>query len=148
MSAREAIRYLDYVTAAPVHARCYRLEMTRWAPDLGLKEDTIFSTPPREVIFTAVKMNVLSGAPNSFRVEPLHAPYSVHGPGDWSYKGDSLFVTWSTGFSGLQMRLHVARDTLSGKASTFWDFSRTTQTADVRGIPVQCGEDSHHPLGR
>lgn len=146
--AREAIRYLDHVTAAPVYGRCYQLAMTRWMPEMGLQDDTIFSTPPHRVRFTGVRMDERSNAPNSFRVEPLREPYSVHGPGEWSYRGDSLYITWSTGYSGLHMRLRVASDTLTGNASTFWDFTRATQAADVRGIPIECGDISRPPAQR
>jgi hypothetical protein len=91
------------------------------------------------VQFSTVKNERNAGGPPFvLRVEPMDGRYSVHGPGTWQYWGDVIKVAWSTGFSGLTMQLSSARDTLTGTASTFWDFPRPTQTARVRGSPIPC----------
>ena len=45
-------------------------------------------------------------------------------------------------------QLRAVGDTLAGKASTFWDFPRTTQSTEVRAIRVECGNAPRHPTPR
>jgi hypothetical protein len=115
--------------------------MSPWERRLEIGEDTIFSTPPETVRFSTVQyeMGSLDTIPR-LRVEPaLGSVYTVHGPGWWRQAGDSVVVVWSTGFSGLDMRLHVLGDTLEGIASTFWDFPREGQVSKVHALAVPCG---------
>ena len=138
--ATMALEYLDFGTTSPIAGRCFRLMLTPWLEALAIGEDSIFSTPPRVVRFSTVKRAWRSYDESLWmRVEPtLGEPHSVHGPGFWRPYGDSVEVAWSTGFSGLTMNLHTATDTLRGLASTFWDFPRPTQVAQVLGVPTRC----------
>lgn len=141
--ATQVLQYLREVGRLPVADACFDLSLAPWKPNLGLGEDTIFSTPPITVRFSRVK-SFGFGSYNgrlSFRVLPTNgAKMSVHGPGFWTpIRGtDSLSIVWTTGFSGLTMKLAVTRDTLRGVAETFWDFPRPEQTSQVTGIRTLC----------
>jgi HEAT repeat protein len=135
-----AIQFLDYATSSPVAGRCFRLALSPWQEPLALGEDTVFTTLPAFVRFSTVKYErrTVDESP-SLRVEPaLGHSYSIHGPGAWLPQADSSEVIWSTGFSGVTMKLGVVNDSLRGVARTFWDFPRDGQTSRVLGIPVHC----------
>ena len=143
LGATQVLQYLRDVGRLPIADACFDLSLAGWKPSLGLGEDTIFSTPPTTVRFSRVK-SFGFGSYNgrlSFRVLPANgASMSVHGPGYWTpIRGtDSVSIVWTTGFSGLTMKLAVARDTLHGVAQTFWDFPRPPQTSQVTGRRVVC----------
>jgi len=141
--ATQVLQYLRDVGRLPVANACFDLRLGPWKPNLGLGEDTIFSTPPKTVRFSRVT-SFGFGSYNgqlSFRVLPANgARMSVHGPGFWTpIRGtDSVSMVWTTGFSGLTMKLAAAGDTLRGVAETFWDFPRPEQTSRVTGIRMPC----------
>lgn len=141
--ATRVLQYLREVGRLPVADACFDLSLAPWQPNLGLREDTIFSTPPMNVRFSRVKSFGFGSYDGrlSFRVLPAKgASMSVHGPGFWTpIRGaDSVSIVWTTGFSGLTMDLAVTRDTLRGVAETFWDFPRPRQTSQVTGIRTPC----------
>ena len=141
-SAGKVLDYLKEVDRLPIADRCFDLALAPWSPNLGLQGDTIFSTPPMTVRFTRIKNSWFASDDElSFRVAPANgAPMSVHGPGFWTPVAgkDSVSIVWSTGFSGLSMKLAVAADVLRGEAETFWDFPRPHQTSQVTGLRVPC----------
>ena len=141
-SAGKVLDYLKQVDRLPIADRCFDLALAPWSPNLGLQEDTIFSTPLMTVRFTRIKNSWFASDDElSFRVAPANgARISVHGPGFWTPVAgkDSVSIVWSTGFSGLTMKLAVAADALRGEAETFWDFPRPHQTSQVTGLRVPC----------
>jgi hypothetical protein len=57
----------------------------------------------------------------------------------WRVKRDSLFATFSTGFSGLSMRFRIAGDSLLGEAEALSDISGVEfPTAPASGMRVTC----------
>jgi len=141
-SAADVLDYLKQVDRVAITNRCYELSLASWTPRLDLSLDTIFSTPPMMVRFTRIHNEWFAEEGElSFRVLPANgAEMSVHGPGFWTPvpRTDSVSIVWSTGFSGLTMRLAVAADGLRGQAETFWDFPRPHQTAQVMGLEIPC----------
>jgi HEAT repeat protein len=141
-SAGKVLDYLKDVDRLPIADRCFDLALAPWTPNLGLGEDTVFSTPPMTVRFTRIKNSWFASEDElSFRVAPAKgAQMSVHGPGFWTPVAgkDSVSIVWSTGFSGLSMKLAVTADALRGEAETFWDFPRPRQTSRVTGVRVPC----------
>ncbi len=105
--------------------------------DLG--EDTIFSTPPSRIEVLPTK-GAKGFESRGWRVVPAPGTTrSVHG---FAYltplKADSVRIAWSTGFSGLTLRLAIKGDSLGGQAETFWDFDRPHQTANATLTRVAC----------
>ena len=140
--AAEVLAYQKRVDRLAVADRCFELALGPWSPRLDISVDTIYSTPPMTVRFTRIRNDWFAEEDEpSFRVLPANdAPMSVHGPGFWTPVAgrDSLAIVWSTGFSGLTMKLAVAAEALHGEAETFWDFPRPRQTSQVTGVRVPC----------
>ena len=118
---------------------CWALTRGPWWPPLPIGEDSIFSALPRRIelqnrrgtgVFEKEGWLVrpASGQPSSVHTYSYFAPLGQ----------DTVEIVWTTGFSGLTMRLGVTRDTLRGVAETFWDFPRPTQTTKVVLTRVQC----------
>jgi hypothetical protein len=118
---------------------CYELTLSDWLPDLKLGEDTVFITPPRRVQLFA-KRGTKGWEAEGYIVEPAPGvSASVHRGSYWLPKGpQSVEIVWTTGFSGLRMGLTLEANEWRGKATTFWDFDRREQTADVVARKVDC----------
>ncbi len=119
---------------------CYDLNLSDWRPRLNLGEDQELIAPPTRIWLSSEQGSQgLEGRGYLLRPAPGERP-SVH---SWSYwvleKGD-VGLVWTNGFSGLTMKLHPVGTemTLKGKAETYWDFPRATQTADVTAQRVSC----------
>jgi hypothetical protein len=121
---------------------CYELGALNWRPDLRLGEDAEFITPPRRIEILA-EHGTKGFEQNGYLVRPAPGvPRSIHRGSYWVPKGpNAVEVVWTTGFSGLSMHLNLEGETLRGKATTFWDFPRRTQTAEVVAHKVDCGKD-------
>lgn len=147
--ATRALTYLDRAFRSPVADDCYQLHRGPWRPDLGLAGDTVFSRPPEIVRFSTRKHRQPYDPkdPVPMHVWPANGSrMSVHGPGGWtsSADGGTIEVAWSTGFSGVTMKLDVVGDgaELRGTARPFWDFPRESQTADVTATRVACAPEA------
>ena len=69
----------------------------------------------------------------------LGAEPSIHRITYWrSFTDGEVRLVFSTGFSGLTMRLRLEGANLVGTASTFWDFIRKAQKAKVQATKVPC----------
>jgi len=145
--ARRGLRYLDRVRASAVFDRCYTISRGPWSPVLDLGGDSVFSIPTRTIRFLGRKAD-WTRDPDS-PVEMLAIPangsrMTIHGTPSWmpSSDGHGIEIVWSTGFSGLTMRLQTADSgaTLTGQAETFWDFPREVQRAPVQAKRVECQE--------
>lgn len=121
---------------------CYELTLSPWFPEMRLGEDEEFIVPPARIQLFADKGTAGREA-NGYlvRAAPGVKP-SVHTKTYWVPKGTkSLAIVFSTGLSGLTMELKTSdAETLHGKASTFWDFNRRKQTAEVTAHRVPCGK--------
>lgn len=126
--------------------RCFHLQLGPWSPSLELGADTVFIQPPARVRFdTAVGTAGFERGRRLLRPARGSVP-SVHRFGYWTVNDSGqVALLWTTGFSGLRMRLgaatiapFAATDTLRGTAQTFWDFERPTQIASVVAVPITC----------
>lgn len=120
---------------------CWELRMDAWQPTLMLGADERIITPPSRVLIdSAIGTRPYERRNMLLRPAPGAAP-SVHRYSWWNLgRGDSVQLRWTTGFSGVNMSLALARDTLRGYANTQWDFQRTPQQAEVTGWRVPCDQ--------
>ncbi len=120
---------------------CNDLEVGAWAPRLDLGDDSLLLAPPARILLDTVSGRSLGGGRYGFALQtaPRALP-SIHRFSWWErVTYDSLQLTWSNGFSGLKMRLHVAPPGLRGTARSFWDdFGRKIQSAPVVAVHVAC----------
>ena len=121
---------------------CYHLELSTWKPDLHLAiAEMKYITPPSRIELSLEhERNEFDLKNDDFQIYPATpTEASIHKLTGWRVNQNRfLDLYWSTGFSGLSMRLHQDKDFLKGKAYTFWDFGRTQQTADVIANPIPC----------
>jgi hypothetical protein len=118
---------------------CYELALSEWRPNLKIAEDRIFITPPHRIQVFAER-GTKGWEEEGYIVKPAPGdPGSIHRGSYWLPKGPkSIEIVYTTGFSGLSMLLNIDGELLRGKASTFWDFTRKRQTADVVARKVDC----------
>jgi len=120
---------------------CYALTMSPWFPEMKLGDDEALVTPPARIQLLAQK-GTEGSETGGYLVRPAPGVKpSVHSDSYWVPKGrKSIKIIWTTGYSGLTMDLKTSDDeVLRGKASTFWDFNRRKQTAEVVAHRVDCG---------
>jgi hypothetical protein len=121
---------------------CYALTLSPWFPPMRLGDDEQLITPPPRIQLLAEKG---TEGPESrgylVRAAP-GTPPSIHSSMYWLPKGTkTLEITFTDGFSGLVMGLKTSdAETLHGKATTFWDFDRKKQIAEVTAQRVPCGK--------
>jgi hypothetical protein len=118
-------------------AGCYVVNFGPWTPDLPIGRDSVFMYPPSRIQLHADTGTTL-WEQGQWLVRPAPGvPRSVH---RFSFfrvsEPDTIEVLWSTGFSGLRMRLDA--DALTGHAASFWDFPRQQQVAAVRLERTNC----------
>lgn len=121
---------------------CYELTLSPWFPEMRLGEDEQFITPPARIQLFAEK-GTEGPESNGYLVRPAPGvPPSVHSSTYWTPKGTKgLEITFTTGFSGVLLSLKTSdAEVLHGKATTFWDFNRKKQTAEVMARRVPCGK--------
>lgn len=124
---------------------CYGVTLGTWAPAVGLGADTVETIPPSRIeLLTDIVTTALGRGSWIIRPAPGASPgyyrfSSFYRPAP----ADSIDLVWSTGFSGVQMRVARSNDNLVGWATTFWDFERTTQRASVRLVRESCGADAY-----
>jgi hypothetical protein len=109
---------------APVTmAGCYALTLGPWTPPLRAREWPASQTPPAEFELDTAIVPRLSGRDTARAVRPatLVVTRGLY-PATWRVvtAGD-ISVVWSTGFTGVKLRLRVTGDTLRGDATTFHD---------------------------
>jgi hypothetical protein len=119
---------------------CYDLPALSWKPDLKLGEDEDFITPPQRIQILADHGSV-GLEKNGYLVRPAPGfPKSIHRASYWEATGPrAIEVVFTTGTSGLSMKLKVEGETLRGIAITHWDFPRRKQTAHVNAHKIECG---------
>jgi len=119
---------------------CYELTLSPWFPEMRLgEEEQIITPPPRIRLFAEKGTEGEESKGYLVRAAPGVQP-SVHSSTYWMPKGSkSLEITFTTGFSGVVMGLKTSdAETLHGRATTFWDFKRKKQTAEVMARRVPC----------
>jgi len=119
---------------------CYDLGKLSWEPDLKLGEDQEFITPPPRIRILAERGSI-GFEKNRYLVRPAPGfPKSIHTASYWeSTSPSTIEVVFTTGFSGLSMKLKIEGETLRGEAKTHWDFPRRGQTAQINARKTECG---------
>lgn len=120
---------------------CYEIGKLEWHPKFE-GDDLVFITPPERIQILAER-GTFGHEKDEYLVRPAPGfPKSIHRYSYWRPTGShSLEIVWTTGFSGLTMRLKVDRDTLKGKARPFWDFLGRVPSARVLAHKVDCASD-------
>jgi hypothetical protein len=120
---------------------CYQLDMTPWTPDLKLGEDAKFVTPPKRIRLS-LERGTKGFETEGFILRPASGEKpSIHGSSYWKPdRSDSIILVWTTGFSGLGIRLHLEDGKLRGLARTFWDFDRKEQKSKVVAEKIVCDQ--------
>ena len=119
---------------------CYEIGKLEWHPKFE-GDDLVFITPPERIQILAER-GTLGHEKGEYLVRPAPGfPKSIHRYSYWRPTGShSLEIVWTTGLSGLTMRLKLNRDALTGKAKTFWDFPMWFgPSARVQARRVDCG---------
>lgn len=126
-------------------AGCYNLKLSEWTPhmNLGTPEDgdIVFITPPKDIYLS--KEHGKDGfEKRGYLIRPVTGTKaSIHRWSYWAMEEDgAVSLVWTTGFSGLTMKLTPEQKTrdLKGTARTFWDFGRPEQTAEVNAVRIEC----------
>jgi hypothetical protein len=120
---------------------CYELGALNWKPDLQLdKDEAAFIIPPERIELLA-KRGTEGREKNGYLVRPASGvTQSVHRSTYWMPTGpNTIEVVFTTGTSGLSMKLRVEGETLKGKAKSHWDFLRRSQTAQLISRKIDCG---------
>lgn len=123
---------------------CYDLGVLSWKPDLKLGEDEVFITPPQRIQLMSEHGSV-GFEKNGYIVRPAPGiPGSIHRASYWESTGPrTIEIVFTTGTSGLSMKLKVDGEALRGEAKTHWDFPRKEQTAQVNARKTQCEASAH-----
>lgn len=125
-------------SAPPGFVGCWALALSPWTPAAELGTDSVFITPPARIELTADSS--IDARPTGLVVRPAPGTRAtIHRFVYWERLGpDSLRIVFSTGFSGVLMRLARSGETLRGSARTFWDAQRPVQTSAVTATPIPC----------
>ena len=121
---------------------CYEIGKLAWHPKFE-GEDLVFIAPPERIQILAER-GAQGHEKDEYLVRPAPGfPKSIHRYSFWRPTGShSLEIVWTTGLSGLTMRLKLDRDTLKGKAKPFWDFPFGRRpSARVLAQKVDCATD-------
>ena len=77
-----------------------------------------------------------------FAVAPARVSALGEWPAGWAVAGDSVDLGWSTGYTGVRLRLGVRGDTLVGRAVTFRDVHHPGEppapAAPARAVRTRC----------
>ncbi len=128
------------MSAAAPFAGCYELNLGRWWP-WGMGEDTRFATPP-----SRVELRLQRGRDgfeqNGLLIRTIPSDPASRRSSFWLPQGNNgLDLIWTTGFSGVSLRLTRHGKELRGWAHAFFDFPRPPHVAHVTARPINCGYD-------
>ena len=122
---------------------CFEVEHGEWAPPADLGADSILVLLPSRIRFTdsPSRGNL---RPGSFQLEVASGALgSVHAVRGWSESGDTIFLVWSNGYSGVGGALRREGSDLRGTLRTFWDYKDEAQSAEALLRRVGC--NAPHP---
>jgi hypothetical protein len=126
-------------------AGCYRLTLGTWSPPLRSQDWPASQTPPQRFELEATIVKLWLPKDTVWVVRPSSLVARDRMPANWRYiSADSIAVVWSTGFTGVFLRLRVVGDTLRGEATTFHDAHIEGEPPDPRA-PVVAVRDTCAP---
>jgi hypothetical protein len=120
-------------------AGCYEVRLGSWSPSLAIGGDAVFMTPPAHIRLWR-QLNPEWARDSAFAITPV-APSRdrAHKYGIYRIVShDSIAATFSNGLSGVVLELGVRRDSLVGRATSFWDFPRQPQSATAVLVRRRC----------
>lgn len=123
--------------SAAAIAGCYRLILDTWSPPLRAQDWPASQTPPSEFQLDTTIVSLWLPRDTVWAVQPTVLVSRSRMPASWRYVGtDSVAIVWSTGFTGVDLRLQIVRDTLRGQARTFHDAHVEGEPPDPRTSAV------------
>jgi hypothetical protein len=122
-----------------MRAACIALSMALMGPASTLAQEPLSGSSALESAVNRLQYSE-SGIPVSRRLRSRPTLTWATFYAGWHLVGDdSLVVSWSTGFTGLELRLGLAPDTLGGVAEAFHDRClRCEPTAPVTAWRIPC----------
>lgn len=122
---------------AKAFAGCYALELGRWWP-WGMGEDTKFVTPPQSIVLQ-LEHGTVDFEQNGLVIRAIPSGPASRRSSYWvPQTGNGVVLIWTTGFSGVSLRLHKHGDELRGWAHAFFDFPRPPHVAHVKARRIAC----------
>jgi hypothetical protein len=123
--------------AAAPFAGCYELHLGRWWP-WGMGDDTKFATPPPRI-----ELKLQHGAEgfeqNGLLIRAIPPGTVSRRASYWLPQPyNRVVLIWTSGFSGVSLRLHKNWDDLGGWAHAFFDFPRPPHVAHVKAKRIAC----------
>jgi hypothetical protein len=114
-------------------AGCYRLEVGTWSPPLRAQDWPASQTPPQRFQLDTNVVSLWLPKDTVWAVRPRSLVSRDRMPATWRYiSADSVAMVWSTGFTGVYLRLRIVGDTLRGLATTFHDAHTDGEPPDPR----------------
>lgn len=125
------------MSAAAPFAGCYELHLGRWWP-WGMGEDTQFATPPQRV-----ELQLQHGTDgfeqNGLLIRTIPSGTASHRGSFWLPQDrGGVDLIWTSGFSGVSLRLNRHGKELRGWAHAFFDFPRPPHIARAAARPIAC----------
>jgi hypothetical protein len=124
------------MSAAVPFAGCYELQLGRWWP-WSMGDDTKFVTPPQHIELRLQRGTELFER-NGLLIRAI-PPSASRRSSFWLLQGrDGVDLIWTSGFSGVSLRLKKHEKELRGWAHAFFDSPRPPHLAHVRARPIPC----------
>jgi hypothetical protein len=125
------------MSAVAPFAGCYELQLGRWWP-WGMGEDTQFATPPQRV-----ELQLQHGTDgfeqNGLLIRTIPLGTASRRASFWLPQDrNSVDLIWTSGFSGVSLRLARHGKELRGWAHAHFDFPRPPHMAHVTARPIAC----------
>ena len=131
-------------------AGCYAVELGPWSGSFPSGSPASHQPPPNIRLDTARFTGRFSAGAAYLQLEP---PIAIPGRqrmslGRWRVAGDSVFLLWSDGFSGVSLSLGLRADSLRGVAYPLYDVIGPVQpTASVLIRRAACAPSSREAAG-
>lgn len=125
--------------APPEGLRCLELAVGEWSGGAGRGSDSLYLRPPPRV--ELLPRPAGEPGPALLVREVEGSVPGVHDYAEWrlSAERDTLFLGWSTGFSGFGGRLRRAGEAYRGTVTSFTDVVGVPpDTAELTAVPVDC----------
>jgi hypothetical protein len=125
------------MSAATPFAGCYEMHLGRWWP-WGMGEDTQFATPPQRVELQ-LQRGMDGFEQNGLLIRTIPTGTAPRRSSFWLPQGrDGVDLIWTSGFSGVSLRLNRHGKELRGWAHAHFDSPRPPHIARATARPIAC----------
>lgn len=141
VAARDsASRMATSLHASRLVGKCFSVSWGAYSPAMDLGADSVYQSPPKQIAFLVEPSDFPAFTEYLATIALANGAAPTFGAGLWSWDTalDSLDAAWTTGFSGVSMTAGWDGGALRGTLTTFWDYPRQRQQAEVRLTPVEC----------